>query len=113
MLPLLEGQELHGIREIRRFSGRCDQREVLDATADRYLELVRVDDAREGFPCDLPFCGLPQQIVVLRNKTRPSSVARSSSSGSGSRVAPSSCAVRTSTRRMRSPTVTARGTWTS
>jgi hypothetical protein len=88
-----------------------DECEIVDERTDRHPQRMGIDDATEGTACRLPVRGFGQQIVIVREGTRPNAETRSSSAGSSMALAPSSKAVSTSMVRSRSPAVIARGTF--
>jgi len=99
-------------REVLGLADRRDQLEVADALPDRDVQLVSEDKADEGLAVPQAPASVSRSESRVK-RTRPSEPALSSSAASSSRPAPSSWAVRTSTPRTRSPSVMARGTWTS
>ena len=59
-----QGKVLDPICQIHGFSGGGDQLQVIDAPADRHLQLVGVDDAGEGKPPSLSVGGLCQEVGI-------------------------------------------------
>jgi hypothetical protein len=61
-------RELYPIDQVFRFSGSCDDFQVVDASANRNTQLMSVDHSTRGNAFSLSFCGLDGKIIILREK---------------------------------------------
>lgn len=61
----LERQKFYAPIQIVRLPNGCNQFQIIDESADRYAQLVRVNHAAERNPFSLPTCGFGQQVFVL------------------------------------------------